>query len=337
MAEKVLLLMNLGSPESTDLSDVKSYLDEFLMDERVIDLPYALRWLLVKGIITRIRPYKTAQKYKEIWTDKGSPLVSNTKDLVSKVQDLSGINTYWCMRYGLPSPELILEKIVKENPDVKELILFPLYPHYALSSYETAVEHVRKYYAQYADQFQLKVVKPFYNNESYVGALAASIEPYLKKPFDYVLFSYHGIPERHVRKTDPTKSHCLTMEDCCNQESPAHEYCYRHQVFKTTELVTKKLGLNKSQYSVSFQSRLGLDKWLTPNSVDLFEDLPKKGIKKLLVVCPAFVSDCLETLEEIEQEGKELFLNAQGKEFQLIPCLNSGEDWVKSLVKIGIS
>ncbi len=337
MAEKVLLLMNLGSPESTDLSDVKSYLDEFLMDERVIDLPYALRWLLVKGIITRIRPYKTAQKYKEIWTDKGSPLVYNTKELVSKVQDLSGINTYWCMRYGLPSPELILKKIVKENPDVKELILFPLYPHYALSSYETAVEHVRQYYAQYADQFQLKVVNPFYDNEFYISALAASIEPYLKKPFDYVLFSYHGIPERHVRKTDPTKSHCLSVADCCNQESPAHEYCYRHQVLKTTELVTNKLGLNKSQYSVSFQSRLGLDKWLTPNSVDLFEDLPKKGIKKLLVVCPAFISDCLETLEEIEQEGKELFLNAQGKEFQLIPCLNSREDWVKSLVKIGIS
>jgi ferrochelatase len=331
MAKKVLMLMNLGSPNSTEVKDVKSYLDEFLMDERVIDLPYLLRLLLVKGIITRVRPAKTAEKYKTIWTKNGSPLVYLTKQLTEKVEAHTGIKTYMCMRYAEPTPTDVLKQLSIENKDIEELIFLPLYPHYALSSYETAIEHLKEAYSKTNYNFKLRIVEPFYDDKDYISALSESIKPYLQKGYDHILFSYHGIPERHVKKTDVTEKHCLKNADCCSVDSEAHQYCYRHQVFKTTELVAERLGIDKNKHSLSFQSRLGLDKWLTPNSIDLFSDLPKKGVKKLLVVCPAFVSDCLETLEEIKEEGKEIFLENGGEEFTLIPCLNLNDNWVKAI------
>lgn len=334
MAMKAILLANLGSPDSHHVKDVRKYLSEFLMDERVIDIPYFFRLLLVQGIIVPFRSRKSAAKYKTIWTENGSPLIHISRQVQHKVKEAMQLPVELCMRYANPTPWFALDKLKKENPDLKEVVLVPLYPHYAMSSYETAVEHVMQSFKKGNYPFQLKVVPPFYNHPLYIDTLVNSIEPHLEKEFDHLLFSYHGIPKRHILKTDCTKSHCFSSEHCCSIESKAHEVCYRHQVIETTNLVAGKLGLPKGKFSFSFQSRLGTDAWLQPYSADLFKSFPKKGIKKLVVVCPAFVSDCLETLEEIQQEGYEDFMKAGGEAYSVIPCLNDTDDWINTIVTL---
>lgn len=334
MSKKVILLTNLGSPNSFQVRDVRKYLREFLMDKRVIDLPFLSRWLLVNGIIAPFRAPRSAKKYKTIWTEEGSPLIVLTQKLVEKVAHATGLSTYMCMRYGSPSPKVAFEKIVSENPNVEEVVLFPLYPHYAMSSYETAVEHVKQRWQRGNYNFKLTVVEPFYNHPLYIKALAETIKPFLEDEYDHLLFSYHGVPERHILKSDPTGQHCLKTEDCCRQPSGAHKYCYRHQVFETTRLVVRQLQIPDNKYSVSFQSRLGNDKWLGPATADVLSQLPLRGVKNLLVVTPAFVSDCLETLEEIRQEGRETFLSAGGEKYQHIPCLNLDDTWVNTIAKL---
>ena len=331
--EKAILLINLGSPDSCEVSDVKKYLNEFLMDERVIDIKNPWRTLLVKGIIVPFRAAKSAAKYKTIWTEKGSPLIQITKELRAAVEKESGLPTYMCMRYGSFSPDSVLQKMQQDLPDLKEIVLLPLYPHYAMSSYETAVEHVLEAYNENKFSFQIKVVEPFYKNENYIKALTESIKPFLHKDFDHLLFSYHGIPERHIRKSDSTNSHCLSCENCCEIESAAHDTCYRHQVFTTTKLVTEKLGLPKDKFSISFQSRLN-EKWLKPFTDKVLEDFPKQGVKNMIVVSPAFVSDCLETLEEIQVEAKEIFLHHGGENYEAIPCMNTQPLWVKTVCEL---
>lgn len=334
MSKRAILLANLGSPDSTSVPDVRRYLNEFLMDERVIDIPYIARALLVRGIIVPFRAPKSAAKYKTIWTEQGSPLIHITRQLTELVGRDSGLPTYMCMRYANPTPQDVLALMAKENPDLKEVVLVPLYPHYALSSYETAVEHVKAAHAKGGYSFDLKIVPPFYNDPSYIHALAESMKPYLQEEYDHLLFSYHGIPERHVRKTDPTGKHCMNCADCCAIPSPAHQFCYRHQVIETMKLVATELGLPAGKFSFSFQSRLGSDKWLLPFSVEEFKSMPSRGIKKLVVACPAFVSDCLETLEEIWVEGKEDFEKAGGESFKVVPCLNTDPLWVQTVTKL---
>ncbi len=334
MATTAVLLANLGSPGSTEVKDLRKYLGEFLMDERVIDIPYLVRLLLVRGIIVPFRSPKSAAKYKTIWTENGSPLIHISKQVQKHLHEKMNLPVELCMRYGNPTAEAAFEKLVSENPDLKEVVLVPLYPHYAMSSYETAAVQVKGIHHRKAYSFSLKVVPPFYNHPGYIQALANSFKPFLEKPFDHLLFSYHGIPERHVRKTDMTKIHCLVTADCCHVASPAHQTCYRHQVFETTKLTAEALGLSANQFSTSFQSRLGADAWLKPFSVELFEKFSKQGIKKLVVACPAFVSDCLETLEEIQVEGRETFIKNGGEEFTVIPCLNESEEWIETLSKL---
>lgn len=334
MAKKAVLLANLGSPDSYEVGDVRNYLREFLMDERVIDIPYLLRTALVKGIIVPFRAPKSAAKYKTIWTKNGSPLIHISQQVQAKLQHQLNRPVELCMRYANPTPKDALQKLTLINPDVEEVILVPLYPHYAMSSYETAVEQVKKVYEQEKFSFRLNVVPPFYKDAKYIQSLANSIKPFLEKPFDHILFSYHGIPERHVKKTDSTKSHCLIAGDCCQVSSEAHQTCYRHQVMKTTELVTNALELPKEKFSVSFQSRLGADAWLKPSTAEQLSRFPKQGIKKLLILCPAFVSDCLETLEEIEMEGRETFMENGGEEFTVIPCLNDRDEWIETLAAL---
>lgn len=325
-----ILLMNLGSPDSTEVKDVKKYLDQFLMDGRVIDYPYLLRLLLVKGIITPSRAPKSAEAYKTIWTNEGSPLVVFTKQLQQSLQNEVEEPVEIAMRYGNPSPEAGFDALLKKDPGIEEIIALPLYPHYAMSSYETAVEYAKEIYRKKGYSFKLTFIKPFYNDVNYINALADNTKPYLKKDYDHLLFSYHGVPGRHIRKSDVTGCHCLKVDNCCEVASPAHEFCYRHHVITTTKLVTEKLGIPKSKYSISFQSRLGKG-WLTPFTDVRLEEMPKEGIKKLLVVCPAFVSDCLETLEEIAERGKETFLGAGGESYEMIPCLNTNLLWVKAI------
>jgi protoporphyrin/coproporphyrin ferrochelatase len=336
MSKKAILLVNLGSPDSPEVKDVKNYLREFLMDERVIDLPKFPRTLLVKGIIVPFRSPKSAAKYRTIWSEKGSPLIYITKELAGLVQRKTELPTYITMRYANPTPTSVLAEIKKSQPELEELIMLPLYPHYAMSSYETAVEHVKAAYQDGNFSFALKVVPPFYNHPSYIDALANSIRPFLNDfpDYDHVLFSYHGIPERHVKKTDPTRSHCLTCENCCEVSSVAHNFCYRHQIIETTRLVGEKLGLASEKFSFSFQSRLGADQWLKPYTAALLKEMPTKSIKKLLIISPAFVSDCLETLEEIHVEGKEDFMHAGGEKFVAVPCLNTNSEWVDTIEKL---
>lgn len=334
MAKKAVLLANLGSPDSTKVKDVRTYLNQFLMDERVIDIPYLVRALLVRGVIVPFRAPKSAAKYRTIWTENGSPLIHISRQVQKKLMDVMQLPVELCMRYANPTTAFALDNLQRENSDLEEVVLVPFYPHYAMSSYETAVEHVKEIHKKGSYSFALKVVRPFYNHPDYIESLTKSIKPFLEKDFDHLLFSYHGIPKRHVLKTDCTKSHCFSKENCCSIPSEAHNFCYRHQVVETTNLVAERLGLPKEKFSFSFQSRLGADAWLQPYSVEQFKIFPQQGIKKLVVVCPAFVSDCLETLEEIQKEGREDFMKSGGVEYSVIPCLNERTDWINTIAKL---
>jgi ferrochelatase len=331
MKQRAIILMNLGSPDSPEVKDVRRYLTEFLMDEKVIDSPYLIRSLVVKGIIVPFRARKSAEAYNSIWTEAGSPLIVLTKELKEKLQANFDEPIEIAMRYGNPSSEHALRKLHKENPDLEEIILLPLYPHYAMSSYETAIKDIKSVHKKKKYGSRLVIIKPFYNNDFYIHALSESIKPFIENDFDKILFSYHGLPERHIKKSDITGCHCLNVNDCCQVPSPAHQFCYRHQTTATTELVVEKLNIPKEKVEQTFQSRLGKDPWLTPYTALRLTELPREGIKKLLVVCPAFVSDCLETLEEMAIQGKESFLEAGGESFTLVPCMNIQPQWIETV------
>lgn len=329
-ARRGILLMNLGSPDSTEVEDVKRYLNDFLLDERVIDYPWLFRKLLVSGLIVPKRAPESAEAYKTIWTENGSPLVHITRQLRDALQQLVEEPISIAMRYGHPTAKEGFDELEKISPGLQEVVALPLYPHYAMSSYETALENARLVHQQNKYGFKLRFIKPFYDESVYINALAESMRPFTGKPYDHVLFSYHGLPERHLRKTDITKQHCLKSPDCCNLPSLAHKTCYRHQVITTTRLVTEKLGIPKEKHSISFQSRLGKG-WLEPFTDVRLEQMPKEGIRNLLVACPAFVSDCLETLEEIAMRGKEIFIEAGGESYEMIPCMNTHPEWVRAV------
>jgi ferrochelatase len=326
-----IVLMNLGSPDSTRVKDVRRYLNEFLMDERVIDMPYLGRLLLVKGIIVPFRAPKSAHAYSTIWTKEGSPLMVLSRQLQEALQKQVTEPVTLAMRYGAPAPWTAYDELLEKVPDLEEVVLVPLYPHYAMSSYETAVEYAKSAHVKGKYKFKLTVIPPYYDNQLYLDALADSMKPYLQQPYDHFLFSYHGVPERHIHKGDITGNHCLKVNNCCEVSSEAHKYCYRHQCLVTTKKVAGMLNIPEQKYSFSFQSRLGRDPWLQPYTAQRLEELPKEGVKKLLVACPAFVSDCLETLEEIAEQGKESFMQAGGESFTMIPCLNVHPMWVKAI------
>ena len=321
-------MINLGSPDSTSIPDVKRYLDEFLMDKRVIGKSYWFRWFLVKIIILNTRPRKSAKAYKKIWWKEGSPLIVLSKRLFNKVKKLVKIPVALAMRYGSMS---IINGLKELNEiGVNEVIVLPLYPHYAMSSYETVVEKVKKEVRLKFPSIKLKIIDPFYNNKSYIKLLSNKIKETLKKvKYDHILFSYHGIPVSHLKISDTTNKHCYKVKNCCSVKSDAHKTCYKHQVLETTELVVKELKIDKSKYSNAFQSRLPNEAWLKPYTDSELVRLAKKGIKNLVIVTPAFVTDCLETLEEIAMEGKEEFLDSGGKNYYYVPCLNDDKDWSK--------
>lgn len=321
-------MINLGSPDSTSIPDVKRYLDEFLMDKRVIGKSYWFRWFLVKIIILNTRPRKSAKAYKKIWWKEGSPLIVLSKRLFNKVKKLAKIPVALAMRYGSMSIINGLKEL--HEIGVNEVIVLPLYPHYAMSSYETVVEKVKKEVRLKFPSIKLKIIDPFYNNKSYIKLLSNKIKETLKKvKYDHILFSYHGIPVSHLKISDTTNKHCYKVKDCCSVKSDAHKTCYKHQVLETTELVVKELKIDKSKYSNAFQSRLPNEAWLKPYTDSELVRLAKNGIKNLVIVTPAFVTDCLETLEEIAMEGKEEFLDSGGKNYYYVPCLNDDKDWSK--------
>jgi ferrochelatase len=236
------------------------------------------------------------------------------------------------MRYQTPSIENAVRNLAAKGAD--DVLLIPLFPHYAMSSFETAVARVREVAAKLAPQMELTVQPPFYDAPEYIAALAASAANYLEPDYDHLLFSFHGIPERHLRKSDPTGCHCLTAPDCCETASPARATCYRAQCFRTAAAFVEKAGVPAGKYSVSFQSRLGNEPWLKPYTDYELPRLAQEGKKRMLVICPAFVSDCLETIEEIGMRGCEQFLRAGGREFTRIPCMNEHPLWIAALEKM---
>lgn len=333
MPKRAVLLVNLGSPDSTAVPDVRRYLNEFLGDERVIDIkPRWLGKLIVHGLICPLRAPKSAVAYREIWTDEGSPLIIISQQVRDKLNAVTGpdVPIYLAMRYGNPSIPDTIAKIKADGID--EVLLFPQYPHYAMSSWETVTAKVYADAARIAPGLKVDLVQPFYEDADYIDALYAVTKPYIdKNPDDFVLFSYHGIPERHLRKADASKAHCTLVNDCCNTCSPAHAMCYRAQVTKTTQALTRRAGLPDDQWSISFQSRLSGEPWLKPYTDKELEHFPTIGRKRLLVITPAFVADCLETLEEIAGEGREEFLKFGGETFQHIPCLNDQQPYIDFL------
>jgi ferrochelatase len=334
MGNRAVLLTNLGSPDRPDIPSVRRYLNQFLMDPYVIQLPWLLRRLIVGLFVLPFRPKASAHAYQSVWWEQGSPLIVLSQRLLEAVRKKTDVPVAMAMRYGSQGIEEQLLQLAKAD-GIDEILLIPLYPHYADSTVTTTVEKAKGVIARHKLNVTLNVLQPFYEDQTYIDALVASSAPWINEDhdFDHVLFSYHGLPELHLTKADPTGSHCLQTPDCCQVASPAHTTCYRHQIFRTTECFVHKAGLNPEQFTVSFQSRLGKAKWLEPSTVQTLENLAQNGVKKLLVMCPAFVTDCLETLEEIALQGSEIFEQAGGESLTLIPCLNDHEQWVTAVSK----
>lgn len=330
MTKKAVLLANLGSPEQPTTSAVRRYLNQFLMDRYVIQLPWLLRRLIVSLFVLPTRPKQSAEAYQSVWTTEGSPLIVLSNKLKEAVQQRVDMPVAMAMRYGQPSIESELLKLT-ENKDVSEILYIPLYPHFADSTITTSIEEAKRVIKKHNLAVTLNVIAPFYQQPDYINALAISAKPYLEQPFDHIIFSYHGLPESHITKRDSSSSHCLQKSDCCQVSHACHNTCYRHQVIRTTEEFVKRTGLEERQYSIAFQSRLGRAKWLGPNTEDTAKELAQAGAKNILVICPAFVTDCLETLEEIAIQLQETFVEAGGEKITLIPCLNDQPHWVETL------
>ena len=330
---KGVLLVNLGSPDSPNPKDVKKYLGEFLMDERVIDVPLWARTLLVKGIILNTRPKASAKAYQKIWWEEGSPLIVLSERLQHKIQKQTSLPVALAMRYGSMTIKNGLQELADKGVD--EVYLIPLYPQFAMATTETILVLAEELRQAHFPNMTIDSLPAFYNREDYIEVLSNSIAKNLEgKDYEHLLFSYHGVPKRHIRKSDITNGNCKMDGKCCFKKgSKQHEFCYKHQCEMTTVKVAKKLKLKNGTFSTSYQSRLGFDPWLQPYTDRTIERLGKQGIKKMAIVTPAFVSDCLETLEEIAMEGEEIFHEVGGKEFTTIPCLNDDAEWVALMAK----
>ena len=330
MTDHALLLVNLGSPKSTSVADVRSYLNQFLMDPYVIDLPWPVRRLLVSLILIK-RPEQSAHAYASIWWDEGSPLVVLSRRLQ---QQMTAQWTHGpvelAMRYGEPSIENVLTRLAAQG--IRKVTLAPLYPQFADSTVTTVIEEAKRAVHDKKLDLQFAILQPFYDQPEYLDALAASARRYVEQDYDHLLLSFHGLPERHLTKLDPTGQHCFKDADCCkNASAEVLKTCYRAQCFSVARDFAERLGLPEGKWSVAFQSRLGRAKWIEPYTEARLEALAKQGVKKLLVMCPAFVADCIETLEEIGDRGLEQFREAGGEELVLVPCLNDDPQWAAAL------
>lgn len=329
-----VLLVNTGSSSAPTVPATRAYLKQFLSDPRIIDIPGWKRWLLVNGIILRFRPAKTAEAYREIWTDRGSPLIAISEDfrdaLAAKSPDLE---FQLGMAYGEPSIPSGIEALMAKYVD--RIIVAPLFPQYASATTGSVLECVYKYAAEKWNVPVLSVLPPFYSDEGYLSAWEAVSRPVLDafNP-DHVLLSFHGLPVRQIYKGDPSQKHCLLSEDCCEVDTPANRFCYRKHCLTTARELARRLGLNPENHTVAFQSRLGRDEWLSPATSDTVVDLAHRGVKRLAILSPAFVADCLETIEELGMQARDSFLAGGGKDFTLVPSLNTHSSWVKAFTTL---
>jgi len=328
-----VVLLNLGSPDSPATADVRRYLDEFLNDPYVIDIPYLLRKLLVNGIILNTRPKKSAEAYEKVWTKDGSPLLFHTKNLSEKLSKQTKHTVIYAMRYGSPSIANTIEKLKALAPS--NIIFIPLYPQYSYAASESSIVEFTRATKQGLPHATLTVVEDFFQNETlltgFIRSVANTIRPvWIAKKPDLLFYSYHGIPERQIAKIKNKPEVCCAP-GCCETLSNKNAQCYRAQCYETTRLINRELGLSTEQTMVGFQSRLGRTKWIEPYTDLMLPELPKKGIKRILVTAPSFTADCLETLEEIAIRYRELFLNAGGEMFEYVPCVNSNDDFVDAI------
>lgn len=321
------LLINLGTPDEPTPAALRRYLREFLSDPDVIDIPAAARFLLVNAIIVPFRAPKSAHAYRSIWTEEGSPLRHLTQKLHAQVdRSLSGVE--WAMRYGNPGCLPALQRL--RSRGVTRLRILPLYPQYAQSTVASTITHVRELLDKIGWNPELEVVGPFYRDAGYLEAQAQKIKPLLGAG-KHLLLSFHGIPERHVLRSSPSCGSCLPKPAC---EKLEHSHCYRGQCYETAHGIARTLGLGPADYSVSFQSRLGRTPWIQPFTDGYLDTLLQKGHRRLVVACPSFVTDCLETLEEIGIRERGRFLSAGGESLELAPCLNDSTAWSQVVTRL---
>lgn len=327
-----VLLVNLGTPAEPTTPAVRRYLREFLSDPRVIDINPAGRWLLLNLIILPFRPAKSAEAYRVIWTEAGSPLLTHGRALEAGVAEAlgDGYVVELAMRYGEPSIPSALERL--KQADVGRIVVVPLYPQYSSAATGSTLDRVYGLLGGEWNVPNIVAVGPFYDHPGFIDAFAEVARPVLDelRP-DYVLFSYHGVPERQVVKSDPTGEHCLKRERCCDAIGFANRYCYRAHCYASTRALSAALGLAPADHGVSFQSRLGRTPWIKPYTDEVLPELAKQGKKRLAVLCPAFVADCLETLEEIGVRAEEQWKGLGGEALRLVPSLNAHPAWVRAL------
>lgn len=332
MGKKGVLLVNLGTPDSAEVSDVRKYLDEFLMDERVIDINAFKRTLLVKGIIVPFRSPKTSKLYKEIWDENGSPLLYYSKIQAAMVQEKLGeeYHVELAMRYQNPSIASALDKL--KAGMVESIQVIPLFPQYASASTGSVIQKVMELVGKWQTVPPISFVNSFHDNELMIDTFAQNAEKYQPESYDQILFSFHGLPERQLKKCDHSGQHCLKKNDCCTTLTDVNKFCYSAQCHDTARLIAKRLSIPEEKYSVCFQSRLGKEPWVQPYTSEVLKELAEKGKKRLLVFCPAFVADCLETLYEVSVEYHEEFKALGGEEVQLVASLNDDPKFIEALV-----
>jgi len=324
-----VLLINLGSPKELSKKSVRQYLRVFLSDDNVVDLPKFFQQFILRLFILPFRPKNTLEAYEKIWTKEGSPLIISTESIANKLTEKTGWNVEYAMRYEEPSIEKALHKFKKN--EINKIYVISLYPHNAMATTVTTELETRNVAMNVSNDFELIFTKPFFDNEEYINAMVNSIRPYVEnKSYDKIIFSYHGIPKRQAKKTDETGEHCFSTSNCCEIENDGSKDCYRSHTRIASDLTAKKLGLKDDQWEIAYQSRIGPG-WLTPFTDKRLAKLPEEGKNNIAILCPSFISDCLETLEEIDIRGRETFLKAGGKNMTYIPCLNDSEDTINLL------
>jgi len=331
MSKKGILLVNLGTPDSPQTPDVKKYLDQFLMDERVIDIPKFNRTLLVKGIIVPFRSPKTAKLYKEIWNENGSPLLYYSRLQAKMLQERlgDGYHVELAMRYQSPSIASALANL--KAGLVESIQVIPMFPQYASASSGSVMQLVMELVSKWQTVPPISFVNSFHDNELMIKVFAENARKHQVESFDHVLFSFHGLPERQLLKCDHTGNYCLKTTDCCQTLNDTNKFCYSAQGHDTARLIAQELGLPKDKYTVCFQSRLGKEPWVQPYTTDVLKKLAGEGKKRLLVFSPAFVADCLETLYEITVEYHEEFKALGGEHVQLVESLNDSPVFIEAL------
>ena len=326
-----VLLVNLGSPKELNKRSIREYLRIFLSDDYVVDLPKILQQLILYLFILPFRPRKTLHAYSQIWTEFGSPLIISSRNIQKKLAKKTGWKVSLAMRYEDPSIKDALEELKEHS--YKKIYVIPLYPHYAMSTVLTTQLEVQRVANDIYYDVELEFIDSFYDHPKYIEALADSIKPYVKKENDKIIFSYHGIPERHIKKTDISRGSCLNTESCCYENNECSTYCYRSHVVKATLAVVELLNIEEEKWEIAFQSRIGPG-WFKPFTDKRLAQLPKEGAKSILIVCPSFISDCLETLEEINIRGRKTFMEGQGESMEYIPCLNDSKQLIGLLESI---